>query len=94
MRTVEERIKRILQYYGPRQQCLKCAEEIAEFQTELMKCINQKGNREHLAEEMADMLLTVEYVKLVFGIEDKDIQMIMKQKLDRTESRMEHGEFM
>lgn len=61
-----ERLKAIIDCYGAKHQCLKCAEEVAEFQSELIKCINQKGSVNALTEELADMLLTVEYVKLVF----------------------------
>ncbi len=83
-----ERLSDIFRYYGARNQLMKCAEETAEFQAELIKCINGKGNVAAVTEELADLLITVEYVKMAYGITDEELELEQLLKIERQEQRM------
>ena len=56
---------------GPRHQLLKAVEELSELGQVLCKVINGEQDLDHLAEEMADVYITMEQVRLIFDIDDR-----------------------
>ena len=56
---------------GPRHQLLKAVEELSELGQVLCKVINGEQDLNHLAEEMADVYITMEQVRLIFDIDDR-----------------------
>lgn len=81
-------IDKILWVYGESQQVLICIEEMAELTKELLKTFRGKYDKDHLKEEVADVYVTLEYIKKIFGISNKEIEEIGLQKLYREEERI------
>lgn len=51
-----------------------------------------KDNLKHIAEEIADVQVMLDQFQHYYGIEDKEIQEIMKYKINRQLERIEKGE--
>lgn len=59
---------------------------------ELNEAIIKNENIEHIAEELADVLVMLEQFKLYYNIKNEDIEKIMDYKIDRQIKRIEIGE--
>ena len=57
--------------YGDRKQMLKCLEELAECQQAICKILIGGENFDHLAEEIADAMVTLEQMQLIFNNEER-----------------------
>lgn len=71
--------ERLLNKFGGSKQILKCIEEMNELTQVLLWELNDKGKqpkfiREKVIEEMSDVLMTFESLKLIYNISDKEIQ--------------------
>ena len=47
------------------------------------------GTKEHIAEELSDCFVMLKQFQYYYGIEDKDIERIMKYKIDRQLRRID-----
>ena len=70
----------IFQYDAQKEAC----ENIGCSRIHVDKC------REHIAEEIADVMVMLKQFQYYYGIEDKEIEEIMKYKVERTIKRMEN----
>lgn len=89
---------KIINYYGIHNQQRKLQEEVFELQeaiTELnmaerdMNIFDIEQYKEHIKEELADVVVLINEIAEYYGIEHKDIFPIMEFKIDRTLKRME-----
>lgn len=80
--AIDERLARIALHYGKNVQSLKCCEECAE----LIQAIC-KGDIKHIAEEIADVEIMTEQLKMLLGIRDV-IDEFKKMKIARQLARM------
>ena len=66
--TDQERIvfERALEHYGPDAQITMVLEEMSELQKELCKYRRGRANYDHIAEEMADLSIMLDQMKLLF----------------------------
>ena len=78
---VFELTEAIFQYDAQKEAC----ENIGCSRIHIDKC------KEHIAEEIADVLNMVEQFKEYYHIDGNDILRIMNEKIDRTISRIEEG---
>lgn len=70
-------------------------EEMSELIKELLKYKRSKvmdrekqaASREHVVEEIGDVMFMIEYLKVIFHISEKEIQDIVEQKAKRTKER-------
>lgn len=82
-----------IDHYGKQLQSIVCMEECGE----LIQAISKKL-REHtpftsfLAEEMADVIICLHLLKLMYGIKDKDISDFVEAKTLRQAKRMEEAQ--
>jgi len=83
-----EKIAEILKHYGSKHQMQKCCEELAELQCELLKYLNKKGSLNNIFDEMIDVIIMVEQLKLILPVSTKQIDKHINFKLDRTMERM------
>lgn len=83
-----EKIAAILKNYGSKHQMQKCCEELAELQCELLKYLNKKGSLNNIFDEMIDVIIMVEQLKLILPVSTKQIDKHINFKLDRTMERM------
>lgn len=82
----EELYKRMLDKFGDLQMVV-AVEELSELQKEICKAMRDKFNREHLAEEIADVKIMIDQIMLHYAIQESEIQQVIDEKLKRTEER-------
>lgn len=69
----EERVKtytNALISFGEENQIFVAIEELSECQKELCKFLRGIGNADNLAEEMADAVIMLEQMRMIFGLDD------------------------
>jgi len=81
----QDKLKSIIVHYGYGPQLLKCVEELNECAAALMK--HNSGRHSNHHEEIADALIMLEQMRLIFG--PRNIDAMIEMKLDRTIQRIE-----
>ncbi len=66
-----EVIRKAIDTYGEKNQIVVAIEELSELQKELTKEIRGKGNKEHVAEEMADVSIMLSQLSMIYKNTDK-----------------------
>lgn len=82
--TVQKTIHR----YGAEAQQIVAMEECSELIKEISKMLREKGDKRHLTEEIADVLICIENLQQIHLIPDVEIQGVIKRKQERIEQRM------
>lgn len=77
--------KKIINRYGVNAQLKKLSEEVYEFE----EAVLEKHNKEHITEEIADILVILTQFIDKYNIDVHKIDTIMQQKVDRQLRRME-----
>lgn len=93
MITYEERQKvytNALITYGESKQCIVALEELSECAKEICKAMRGKGDREHLAEEIADATIMLEQMVYFFGLEE-DVDRWMDSKIKRLDKKLKRS---
>lgn len=72
-------------------QIVVAIEELSELQKELTKSLRMAFNRDHMVEEMADVLIMLYQMIYYFGLSDKEIKNAIDYKLKRLESKLENN---
>ena len=88
IRTESDKVKKIANYYGLRNQLKQLAEECSELSVESLHYI-RKGGMERLFEEMADVLIMIQQVIHLLGCGREDIEKYAEFKIDRQLRRIE-----
>lgn len=87
-------INKSIEFYGPEMQSCVCMEEAAELIQAISKIkrygIDEK-KRDHLVEKMADVLICIELLKSIYGIDEAQLDKWITKKQVRTTERMEQG---
>lgn len=84
-------LETICQHYGIRKQLKKLSEEVFELQEAVID--NEwdvDGNTDHVAEELADVMVLWEQIRLHYEVPIQVIQGIMKEKIERQLKRIEN----
>lgn len=81
-----ELYKRMLDKFGDLQMVV-AVEELSELQKEVCKAMRGKFNKEHLAEEIADVKIMIDQIMLHYAIQESEVQQVIDEKLKRTEER-------
>lgn len=81
-RTVD--IAKILNHYGRQTQLNKTMEELAELQV----AIAHEDNKDNVLEELADVQVMAEQVRLMWGIGEDELDRMIDYKVDRTIRRI------
>lgn len=76
----------LIMKYGETQ-VVVAIEELSELQKELCKSLRGKENASEVAEEMADVYIMLDQMKIWFNILEEEIQDKMEEKLKRTKER-------
>lgn len=76
-------IKESIEYYGEDKQLIVAMEECSELIQAVSKELRGKSDPTHLAEEIADVLISIEIIKDVCHISDRAINAWIKCKQDR-----------
>ena len=77
-----------INHYGVNLQTTVCMEELAELIQAISKEKRGKSDKNHLAEEMADVLICIEILKQVYSVTDAELQEWIYKKQGRIDERM------
>lgn len=80
----EEIVQQGVKYYGKEKQSIVCMDECAELMQAILKELRGKSNKNHLAEEMADVIICIETLKHIYGISSENISSWIVKKQERT----------
>lgn len=87
-RSEAELYRDALEAWGLPAQVLQLAEESAELAAEALRVVRDRSGRTELAEEIADVLIMIEQMKLAFPGLEADVNAVAKAKLDRLAVRL------
>jgi protein tyrosine phosphatase len=82
----EEVYEKLFDKYGD-MQVIVAIEELSELQKELCKLLRNKGKKENIIEEVADVTIMLEQIKFFFNIDD-EVEKIVDEKIERTKERL------
>ena len=91
---MKEDLKSIINWYGLEHQQRKLEEEVFELQEAIFDMQytytydSQSFLRYHIAEELADTTVMLKQIQYFYGIEDKDVENIMLEKVQRQLDRI------
>lgn len=81
--------KQAISAYGEKAQKLMAIEEMSELTKEICKDFRGKLNREHLIEEMADVLIMMDQMLLLYKISGEEVGLMRIKKVERLKERLE-----
>ena len=81
-------IKKSIEHYGKEVQSTVCMEECAELIQAISKEKRGKSDKDHLAEEMADVIICIEMLKQIYNITEDEIYSWIINKQERTIKRI------
>ena len=85
-------LEKAIETYGKDMQLNVAIEEFSELIKEICKHKRGEDNLDHIIEEMADCQIMLSQLGVIFGINIKDIHLIILKKLDRLEGRIAEKE--
>lgn len=83
---IKDFAKQMIGKFGDLQLIIAC-EELSELQKEICKYLRNKGDKDHIKEEMADVQLMLDELKVFFDISQEEIYRIKRKKILRTQKR-------
>ena len=83
----KELYTKLLNLYGEKQIVI-AIEELSELQKELCKALRYNYNYENIVEEIADVEIMLEQIKICFEISEEEIEEMKKLKIKRTKERL------
>lgn len=94
---MKENLLKIINHYGINKQLKYIHSEYFELDEAIINFWNDetqyeeiyRGDKEHIAEEIADVTCMLKQFQYYYGIDDEDIETIMKQKIERQLKRIE-----
>lgn len=81
-------IEMAIETYGHTPQKIVAMEELSELIKEISKDLRGQDNIENILEEMADVFIMLEQLRVMYGLTDYDIQEAIDKKLERLEKRL------
>lgn len=88
----ELKIKQIAMHYGKESQTIVAIEELSELQKELTKALRGKGSYVHITEEIADVMVMINQLRILYGISDSELMKVFDEKVERTLERMKYDD--
>lgn len=86
---VTDTYKQAIETYGVRAQKLMAIEEMSELTKEICKDFRGKIDREHLIEEMADVLIMLDQMLILYKISGEEVGLMRIKKVERLKERLE-----
>ena len=92
---MNDNLKAVLQNaidtYGKDAQLWMVIEEMSELAKEICKHERGRENKDQIADEVADVTIMLEQVKMIFGISD-EVERHLIEKVNRLKNRLRIGE--
>ena len=76
----------IVEYFGVESQLVVANEEMSELTKEITKTLRGKHNTVAVIEEIADVLVILSQLYIIYNIDDDDIKEVCDEKIERTRS--------
>lgn len=89
---MKEELLKIIQHYGIMPQLKYFQSEVFELNESIIKEQYGEDDINHIAEEIADVQVMLNQFKEYYGIEDEQIEKIMRYKINRQLERISRGE--
>ncbi len=83
-----ETLERAISTFGADAQITKLCEECAELVTAVVHRRDHRDTNDHVAEEMADVTLMMVQMRIIFGIDEREIDKWLAYKLERLRERI------
>ena len=74
--------------YGVEMQSTVAIEELSELQKEICKMLRGIENKDHLTEEIADVQIMLDQLKIMYDIYEGDLSLVKIQKIERLKERL------
>ena len=87
---VRKQIEEILAHYGLDNQIHKALEELSELSCAILKNINKNAPKQNILEEMADVYIMLEQLKIIYSFDNETLDDVIYYKIQRTIERMNH----
>lgn len=84
----KERCQKILFYYNFYPQVVQTSEEMSELNVELIKWVKGKDNKDKVINELADVYIMLNQMKIAIGISENEIGHKIDEKLTRQIERI------
>lgn len=81
-------INEAIETYGRNVQTIVAIEELSELQKELTKYLRSNGDKQHLEEEIADVEIMLEQIKIMYNASDTAIENFHNSKMIRLWDRL------
>ena len=91
MQNNEKELRQITKYFGIETELTKLNEEVGELLNECYKRHFVDPEYGNVEDELADVMVILQQIKLYFGADDKTINDIMNSKIKRTNERIKSG---
>ncbi len=85
-----EILLKAIETYGKKNQKIMLFEEMAELQKEVCKSLRGNNNKTAIIEEIADVLIMIEQLKMMEKISDSVINLEIRYKTERLRKRLEN----
>lgn len=85
----ESVLEKAIEKWGKEAQTIVAMEKCAELIKECSKMLRGQGNIDHLIEEIADVMICIEQLEIIYDIDNGDVLTEQVFKLDRLEKRLE-----
>lgn len=92
IRIDEEIIEKTIEHYGAEKQSIVCMEECSELIQAISKELRGKSDRNHLAEEMADVLICIKMLQEIYNIGNSELESWVGVKQDRIKEKYKESE--
>lgn len=87
-----EVLRKAIKHYGKDSQIIMLFEEMSELQKEVCKETRGANNMMHIAEEIADVCIMLEQLKIIYDLCDYEVQNYIDEKTSRLNQRLEDDE--
>lgn len=87
----ENILVKVIEYYGKDLQSVVCMEECSELIQCISKELRNKSDISHLSEEIADVLICIKMLQLMYDIQDSQLQDWVDAKQKRAKERMRNN---
>lgn len=91
--TTEDTYRKAIETYGAYAQTVVAVEELSELQKELCKAIRpgigDPENRDHIAEEIADVYIMLEQMEMLYDLDTVDLW--KAKKIERLKKRLKEN---
>lgn len=85
----QEIFNKAMSTYGEKAQKLMAIEEMSELTKEICKDFRGELNRENLIEEMADVLIMLDQMLILYKISGEEVGLMRIKKVERLKERLE-----